>query len=232
MRRADRLFDIVQMLRGGRLRTAQDIAEHLEVSVRTIYRDIDALIASGVPIEGERGVGYILRGATLLPPLSFSITELQALALGAKLVRAWADQELAQAAEEVLAKVDAVIPVDRRQELWRKDLRAFGLRIGADERSRLSVLRQALRGKRKVALCYADAEGAPTERLVRPLSLEAWGHAWTLTAWCELRQDFRAFRLDRILEAEMGEVFRFEPGRTLQDYMARLQQEGWDTAAP
>lgn len=230
MRRADRLFDIIQILRGGRLRTAQEIADQLEVSIRTIYRDIDALVASGVPIEGERGIGYVLRGQTLLPPLSFTVSELQALALGAQLVKAWADKELAQAAEEVLAKVDAVVPIERRDELWRKDLRAFGLRIGADERARLSLLRQALREKRKVALSYADADGALTERLVRPLSLEAWGHAWTLTAWCEMRQDFRAFRLDRILEAEMKEAFRPEPGRTLQDYMARLRREGWDVA--
>ncbi|HZH25798.1 MAG TPA: YafY family protein [Azospirillaceae bacterium] len=228
MRRADRLFDIVQLLRGGRLRTAQEIAARLEVSVRTIYRDIDALAASGVPIEGERGVGYVLRGPMLLPPLSFTETELQALALGARLVRAWADPELAQAAEEVLAKVDAVTSPDRRDALWRRDLRAFGLRMGPDLRTRLARLRRAVRGRHKVRLRYADANGAVTTRVVRPLGLEAWGHAWTLTAWCELRADFRAFRLDRMAAAEaLSDTFRSEPGRTLQDYLARLRTEGW-----
>ncbi|MCG7391304.1 YafY family transcriptional regulator [Microvirga sp. ACRRW] len=229
MRRADRLFDIVQMLRGGRLRTAHDIAEQLEVSVRTIYRDIDALIASGVPIEGERGIGYVLRGAMLLPPLSFSVPELQALALGAKLVKAWADKELAQAAEEVLAKVDAVIGNDRRIELQRQDLRAFGLHLKDSERERLALIRHALRTRHKIGLNYADAMGEASDRTVRPLGLEAWGHAWTLTAWCELRQDFRAFRLDRMLSVDvLGDIFKPEPGRTLQDYLERLREEGWD----
>ncbi|HYE00044.1 MAG TPA: YafY family protein [Alphaproteobacteria bacterium] len=231
MRRADRLFEIVQMLRGGRLRTAAEIAARLEVSVRTVYRDVDALVASGVPIEGERGVGYVIRVPLLLPPLSFTAAELQALALGARFVRAWGDDELLRAAEEALVKIDAVLPADRRGELDRRDLDAFAMRHGAAERDRLGLLRRALRARRKVRLRYTDGGGGATERLVRPLSLESWGHTWTLTAWCELRADFRAFRLDRMAEAAAtDELFRPEPGRTLEDYHARLRAEGWAVA--
>lgn len=232
MRRADRLFEIVQLLRGQRLRTAADIAERLEVSVRTIYRDIDALVATGVPIEGERGVGYVIRVPLELPPLTFTAAELQALQLGARFVGAWGDDELAKAAEEALIKVEAVLTDDRRGELARRDLSAFALRHGPNERDILGRLRKAVRTMRKVQLCYADRDGARTERLVRPLSLEAWGHAWTLTAWCEKRTDFRAFRIDRMQDvAVTDEVFRPEPGRMLEDFHARLRAEGWSAPA-
>jgi predicted DNA-binding transcriptional regulator YafY len=231
MRRADRLFDIVQLLRGSRLRTAAEMAERLEVSIRTIYRDIDALVASGVPIEGERGVGYVIRVPLHLPPLTFTEPELQALALGARFVRAWGDDELAQAAMEALVKVEAVLPPDRQAALLRRELDAFALRHDAAARATLGRLRKALRARRKVHLLYRDGLGTSTARLVRPLSLEAWGHAWTLTAWCELRQDFRAFRLDRMEAVEATEEsFKPEPGKTLADFHARLREEGWDVA--
>jgi predicted DNA-binding transcriptional regulator YafY len=171
MRRADRLFDIVQMLRGGRLRTAQEIAGQLEVSVRTVYRDIDALVASGVPIEGERGIGYVIRVPFLLPPLTFSATEVQALQLGIRFVLAWGDGELASAAQEALVKINAVLPDDRQDELERRDLRAYAMRLTAAEKDMLGLLRKAVRARQKVRLSYDGTNRAKTDRVVRPLSL-------------------------------------------------------------
>ncbi|HEX9449560.1 MAG TPA: YafY family protein [Dongiaceae bacterium] len=226
MRRADRLFEIVQLLRGQRLRTAQDMADHLEVSVRTIYRDVDALIATGVPIEGERGVGYVIRSHFNLPPLQFSAEELQALALGARFVRAWADADLIRAADEALIKIDAVLPSEFQGQLWRRDLAVRAEVMTAAHRRILASLRDALNRRRKIDLLYYDVKSDATARRVRPIGLDAWGHAWTLTAWCELRDDFRNFRLDRIASAEvLAETFRPEPGKTLTDFMAQLADQ-------
>lgn len=226
MRRADRLFEIVQQLRGARLRTAQEIADALQVSVRTVYRDIDALVATGVPIEGERGVGYVLRGTLLLPPLAFSQAELEGLALGARFVEAWADPELAAAVREALVKIDAVLPESRRGEIWRDAVQINSPTLIAAANAQLPLFRKAIRQRRKMQLQYRSASDAMTGRTVRPLAIEAWGHAWTATAWCELREDFRMFRLDRIVAATvLDEVFRPEKGRTLADYMKRLREE-------
>jgi predicted DNA-binding transcriptional regulator YafY len=226
MRRADRLFDIVQILRGARLRTAQEIADRLEVSVRTVYRDIDALVATGVPIEGERGVGYVLRGTLLLPPLAFSQAELEGLALGARFVEAWADPELAAAAREALVKIDAVLPEARRGEIWRDVVNVKSPALITAANAQLALFRKAIRQKRKMRVAYRSATEAETDRTIRPLAIEAWGHAWTATAWCELREDFRMFRLDRVVEAMMlEEIFRPEKGRTLADYLNRLREE-------
>jgi len=226
MRRADRLFEIVQVLRGARLRTAQEIADTLEVSVRTVYRDIDALVATGVPIEGERGVGYVLRGTLLLPPLAFSQAELEGLALGARFVEAWADPELAAAVREALVKIDAVLPESRRGEIWRDAVQVNSPALIGAANAQLALFRKAIRQKRKMQLSYRSASEAVTERTIRPLAIEAWGHAWTATAWCELREDFRMFRLDRVMEATMLDaVFRPEPGRTLADYLKQLRDE-------
>lgn len=232
MRRADRLFEIVQLLRGQRLRTAQDMADRLEVSVRTIYRDVDALIATGVPIEGERGVGYVIRSHFNLPPLQFSAEELQALALGARFVRAWADPALIMAAEEALVKIDAVLPEEAQGRLWRRDLSVHAKVMTPAHRQILASLRQALNQHRKVSLVYYDAKDDATARCVRPLSLDAWGHAWLLTAWCELRGDFREFRLDRIAQVTVLAIgFHDEPGKTLHDFTQRLIQQGHLTVA-
>jgi predicted DNA-binding transcriptional regulator YafY len=227
MRRADRLFEIVQFLRGARLRTAQDIADHLEVSVRTVYRDIDALVGRGVPIEGERGVGYILRPTLLLPPLSFSTIELESLALGARFVEAWADPELAEAAREAMVKIDAVLPESRRGEVWRDSILVYSPRLGSGIDATLKRFRDATRSRSKMRIAYRSLDEALTTRIIRPLAIEAWGHAWTATTWCELRADFRTFRLDRIEEAEvLDERFKPEKGRTLADYIQRLKDEG------
>ncbi len=222
MRRADRLFEIIQILRRRKLVRARELAEALEVSERTVYRDIRDLMTSGVPIEGEAGVGYVLRGGFDLPPLMFGEQEIEALVLGARIIESWADQELAEAAGNVIAKVEAVIPERLRDHMAQTALlapsRHFSEPISVDP----SVLRRALRQRYKLQFAYSDEERRPTKRTVRPLALAFYGPVWLLTAWCELRQDFRSFRLDRISELEMlDERFRAEPGKTLHDMLAR-----------
>ncbi len=224
MRRADRLFEIIQILRRRKLARAQDLAEKLEVSERTIYRDISDLMASGVPIEGEAGVGYILRGGYDLPPIMFDEQEIEALVLGVRIVESWADPKLAEAAGNVIAKVEAVIP-DR----LRRHMAETALLAPADHRAEpIAIdpgdLRRAVRDRNKVHFSYRDAEERLTERSVRPLALAFYGPVWLLASWCELRQDFRSFRLDRMNElVVLEETFRLEPGKTIDDFL----RSGW-----
>lgn len=223
MRRADRLFELLQLLRGGRLRTGESLASALEVSVRTVYRDIADLQAQGVPIDGERGVGYLLRDEYFLPPLSLTQQEVEALNLGVRMVRANADEALAQAADELLIKIEAVL---RRATV--QPLRGIGIFATPDSRkgrAALAQLRLAVADKLRIALVYCDAKGERTERVVRPLGVEFWGHVWTLTSWCEMRADFRVFRCDRIEQLEAGSAFRDEPSKTLSDFIAKLQDK-------
>ncbi|MBO6938378.1 MAG: YafY family transcriptional regulator [Deltaproteobacteria bacterium] len=223
MRRADRLFRIIQLLRGRRgAVTARWIAEELEVSERTVYRDIRDLITNGTPIEGEAGVGYTLRSGYDLPPLMFDEEEIQALALGARVVAAFGDDQLARAAGRVLDKIEAVIPERLEGALEGAALFAPRLRRGAEMSASLVDVRLALGEKRKIHLRYGDAEGERSERVVRPLGAFFWGHAWTLSAWCELRDDFRNFRLDRIRSLELGDCFEDEEGKTLRDYLRTM----------
>jgi predicted DNA-binding transcriptional regulator YafY len=224
MRRADRLFEIIQLMRRKPTVTARDLSESLEVSERTIYRDIRDLMASGVPIEGEAGVGYVLQAGYDLPPLMFKEQEIEALVLGARIVETWADAELADAATDAIAKIEAVIPERLRGYMastallapssWRMEPVSFDL---AD-------LRRAVRAQIKVRFGYQDVLGRNTDRTVRPLSLAYFGPVWILAAWCELRQDFRTFRLDRMSGfAETGAHFRAERGKTLHDFLKRPQ---------
>lgn len=223
MRRADRLFRIIQLLRGRRgAVTARWIAERLEVSERTIYRDIRDLIGSGTPIEGEAGVGYTLRSGYDLPPLMFDTDELEALALGARVVAAFGDDDLADAAARVLDKVETVLPERLEGALEGAALFAPRMKRGAEMSARLVDVRLALGEKRKIHMRYGRADGERSERVVRPLGAFFWGHAWTLSAWCELRGDFRNFRLDRIDSLELGEVFDDEAGKTLRDFLKTM----------
>ena len=226
MRRADRLFEIIQMLRRRELTRARDLGGALEVSERTIYRDMQDLIASGVPIEGEAGVGYVLKAGFDLPPLMFKEQEIEALVLGARIVESWADAELAAAASDVVAKVQAVIPERLRSYMANTALLAPPHHYMEPIRFSLPDLRQALRKRLKVHFRYHNSTGEESERTVWPLSLAYYGPVWLLAAWCELRQDFRSFRLDRI-EAFTVEPDRFrpEPGRTLADFLKRVP--GW-----
>ena len=227
MRRADRLFQIVQHLRGGRLVTARTLAERLEVSERTIYRDVADLIASGVPIDGEAGVGYILRSGFDLPPLMFTRDELAALTLGARFVKAWGGATLALAAEEALVKIEAVLPEKEKRVGAETNLFAIGAGLPDSVRQTIDRLDVAIRERRRVHVRYDALDGETSERDLRPLGLYHWGKVWTLAAWCEMRTDFRNFRADRITEiADCGDTFRDEPGRTLRDFL-RGMAEGW-----
>ncbi|MEM1453077.1 MAG: YafY family protein [Planctomycetota bacterium] len=223
MRRADRLFQVIQLLRARCTVTAAELADELEVSERTVYRDVHDLVACGVPIEGEAGVGYVLDRSFDLPPLMFTGGELQALALGASMVAAFADPELAREARGALGKVEAALPAELRVHLERPVANAmrFTPVEGAD---RLPGLRRAIVGRRRVAFGYTDADGRVTDLTARPLAVHFWGATWTLTAWCELREDFRHFRLDRIEDLDCdGASFEDEPGRTLDAFLACME---------
>ncbi len=223
MRRADRLFQIIEFLRARRRAvTAHEIAETLEVSVRTIYRDMADLVMSGVPIEGEAGVGYVLRDGFHLPPIMLDRDEIEAVALGMALVSRWADPPLASAAERVRAKLASVLPRHMSGDFANAMLfaPAFPGNFGAPEV--MTQLRLAVRERQRVALNYTDVNGNNTEREVRPLGLAFFAPHWTLASWCELREDFRTFRLDRMLKVlPTGTNFRDEPGKRMADYVKR-----------
>jgi predicted DNA-binding transcriptional regulator YafY len=222
VRRADRLFDIIQLLRRKPTVKARELSAALEVSERTIYRDIQDLIASGVPIEGEAGVGYVLKDGFDLPPLMFKEQEIEALVLGARIVESWADQELADAATDAIAKIEAVIPDRLRGYMANTALLAPAQHYMEPITFDLAHLRRAIRSLHKVHFRYADIMDKKSERTVRPLSLAYFGPTWLLAAWCELRNDFRTFRLDRIKDFSlMDDRFRPERGKTLHDFLKR-----------
>ena len=219
MRRADRLFEIIQIFRRKKLVRARDLALSLEVSERTIYRDIRDLMASGVPIDGEAGVGYVLRGGFDLPPLMFDEQEIEALVLGSRIVETWGDPELAEAASNVIAKVEAVIPERLRQHMAETALVAPANHWAEPTALDIAGMRRALRNRQKFRFGYRDESGRSSERSVRPLALAFYGPVWLLVAWCELREDFRSFRLDRMSRFEILEDrFRPERGKTLNDF--------------
>jgi predicted DNA-binding transcriptional regulator YafY len=222
MRRADRLFRIVQLLRRRRtVVTAAQIAGKLEISERTVYRDIRDLIQAGTPIDGEAGVGYRLQPGYDLPPLMFDREEIQALVLGARIVRQIGDPALARASESILSKVATVLPKDLAPLLAEARLFVPNTVNVARSAACLAVAREALVAQRRMWLKYANERGDETERTVRPLGLFYWGRTWTLAAWCELRSGFRNFRLDRVGEVTLRDRFDEEPGRTLRDLLAQ-----------
>jgi len=225
MRRADRLFQIVQIIRREKVVTAQHLARELEVSERTVYRDIADLMASGVPIRGEAGVGYAIESGYDLPPLMFTIEEIEALVLGARMVESWCGDDLASAARDVLAKVDQVLPRRLADKLAGTALFVpnFGWTLPGSEF--LADLRTAMRNDRVVRIGYTDAKGDTSDRTIRPLGIFFWGATATLGAWCELREAFRNFRLDRIESLDvLDRTHAAEPGRTLQDYYSAMAE--------
>ncbi|MCB9745423.1 MAG: YafY family transcriptional regulator [Alphaproteobacteria bacterium] len=220
MRRADRLFRIVQLLRSRSLVTAEQLAEELGVSKRTIYRDVRDLQESDVPIRGEAGVGYAMERGFELPPLTFTTEQIEALVLGARMVEAWGDPELAEASRAALGKVEAVLPSALRRVLL--DTQLHALRFGPrDEAPALSAFRRAIGERQKLRLRYADRHGEVSERVVWPLGLYFWGRSWSLAAWCELRQDYRNFRPDRVEGVELlDEGFELD-GVSLEAFVAQ-----------
>lgn len=206
--------------------TAQCLADMLEISVRTLYRDIQALQLSGVPIEGEAGVGYCLRKDYQLPPLMFDADEMMALLLGAEMVRAFTDPELARAAQKVDEKIRAILP---ESLLHRAEQLPYCVPIEGQETEDSTthlLLRKACEQQRWVRIAYQDVEGRASERSVCPLALVGWRHGWTLLAWCELRAAYRNFRLDRIVSASAeARQFKTHATMSLADYLNQLANE-------
>lgn len=210
MARTTRMFEIVQLLRGARQpMTAAAIAGALEVAKRTVYRDIAALQAMRVPVEGAAGVGYVIRPGYDLPPLMFTEEELEAVAVGLALLRRTRDDGLVRAARQVAEKIDAVLPSHVSERLTRQRLLVSGDQSIPDSRVEPRHLRRAIRDEAKLALVYVDGDGRRSERTVWPLSVVYYIDVVVLAAWCELRQDFRHFRIDRIADCtSAGERFK------------------------
>lgn len=215
MSKAERLFALVTMLRGRRTAvTALELAQTLHVSERTVYRDIAALAASGVPLAGEAGVGYTLAPHAHLPPLMFDPEEAIAIAVGLRLVRAVTDPELGEAAERAERRIRAVLTDAIKLKLDRLPYRVPVLERNAGLRARHAQVRRAASERAKLAISYVDEEGTPSERIVWPLALMGWGDRWTVLAWCESRKAYRNFRLDRIGRLDRLDE-RFETSETL-----------------
>jgi predicted DNA-binding transcriptional regulator YafY len=210
MSRSERLLELLQLLRRYRQPVSgAALAEELRVSLRTLYRDIQSLIATGAPIAGEAGIGYVLRPGYTLPPLMFSAEEIEAVVLGARIVAAQlSDAGLAKAARDALAKITAVLPEERREEVAGLGLVAVPRSLLAPDGVDPARLRQAIRAERKLWISYGDESGNHTERRVWPIALTFYERTRLLAAWCELRQGFRHFRTDRIAAmVETGERY-------------------------
>jgi len=226
MRRADRLFQIVQLIRGRRLSTAQFLAKRLEVSERTVYRDVADLMAQGVPIEGEAGVGYRMGPGFDLPPLMFSHEEAQALVASVRIAHPRLDAALSDQADAALSKILAVLPAAARAAAESLALYAPAIPFDTKTRARLEALRLATEARRLVTIRYVDLKERLSERTLRPLGCFYWGAVWTLAAWCESRDAFRNFRIDRIEQLDVqGQTFRDEPGKTMADLFRATETE-------
>jgi len=223
MRRADRLFLVIHALRGRRSALpAHRLADTLGVSLRTVYRDVADLQLSGVPIEGEAGVGYVLRKGADIPPLMFNADELEALVVGTRFVRAFGGTRLGAGAKAALLKIEAVLPPELRARSERS--RIYAPEVARLENSGLiDRLHDAIETRHVLRLEYRDQEAQVTAREIEPLCLAFWGGSWTIGAWCRLREDFRSFRPDRIAAIdETGEIFADDPARGIEAYLARV----------
>lgn len=220
MRRADRLFQIVQHLRARRLTTAAQLSAWLGISQRTVYRDIRDLSLSGVPVQGEAGVGYRIDRAYDLTPLMFTRDEVEAVVVGLRMAEAFAGPSLRSAARMALDKVALALPQQRRIEIEQPQLFAPTFHIDPALGDRVEMLRQSIATRRKLDVSYRDKKDQQTRRVLRPLGLYFWGNGWSLAAWCESRKDFRSFWLHRMnsciaLEAK----FEAEPEKSLAEFL-------------
>lgn len=220
MRRADRLFQIVQHLRARRLTTAAQLADLLSVSERTVYRDIRDLSLSGIPVQGEAGVGYRLDRSFELTALMFTPDEVDAVVVGLRMAQAFAGNRLRDASVTALDKVILALPKHRRAEVERSQIYAPPVHADREVDPMREMLNSAINEHAVLQIAYADDSGKKTTRCVQPLALHFWGSVWTLAAWCRLRVDFRNFRLDRISACtRTGGSFTDEPGKTLSDFL-------------
>ena len=226
MRWADRLFQLMLLLQEGKVSTARYLGEKLEVSDRTIYRDISDLVGSGIPIDGEAGVGYLLRDEYRLPPLMFNSEELKALALGAQMVHAWSDKKLASTTATAIRKIESVLPERLKKEIKLNAIKVPGFQMSEGLSNNLEMVRVASEESKKLEVCYRSLRGEETRRTIWPLILYFWGNKWTLGAWCELRKDFRSFRVDLMFEVvDSGETFATTSDRNLQAYIDYQAEE-------
>ncbi|MEY8830647.1 helix-turn-helix transcriptional regulator [Sedimentitalea sp. XS_ASV28] len=218
MARTDRLVTLINLLRDGALHRAQDLASGLGVSVRTVYRDMDRLLAAGVPIQGTPGTGYRMADTIALPPLHLSPAELDVLQLGIAIVSEAADPALSAAAQTLTQKIDMALPAETVAEAdaWKTALTP--LANAARGLSHMVSLRSAIAGRQKLRLSYRDTAEQTRQDTIRPLKLESWGRVWLLTAWSETGSAFRDFRVDLIETATpLPELFADEPGKRLSD---------------
>jgi predicted DNA-binding transcriptional regulator YafY len=222
MRRSDRLFDIIQRLRAAsKPTTAATLADELEVTPRTVYRDIATLQARRVPIEGAAGVGYVLRKGFDLPPLNFTIDEIEAISVGARMVNRLKDPALQQAAESVLAKVTTVVPERLRSHIADAPIWVSPGMTPEAEGADLAEVRAAIRDSAKLYLSYADEQGRRTNRTIWPIAMAYYVDVTLIGAWCELRADYRNFRVERIVSSRvLDEHFDQDNGRLFREWSA------------
>tara|TARA_R110002111_G_scaffold258865_2_gene328295 strand:+ start:485 stop:1168 length:684 start_codon:yes stop_codon:yes gene_type:complete len=220
MRRADRLFRIVEFLKARRFAVkAVDLASELEVSTRTIYRDMADLQISGVPITGEAGVGYMLSSDHVVKPLMFNAEEVDALMLGVQMVKSWGDKALAKSAGQAIDKITSTLPESLRQEIENTFLFSKTSEAELPLQIDFTTLRRAIRSKNKLQMTYTELKGESSERCIRPLCLIFFSPVWLLLGWCEKRHDFRSFRLDRISQIQVLDLkYIDEAGKRLSDY--------------
>ena len=223
MRRADRLIKIVHYLRRMRHAvTARQIADHFEVCQRTVYRDIQDLMSSGVPIYGEAGVGYLIDKKYHLPPVMFDSDELEAIVLGINMVRTWTDEKFSKVAGSALEKIQAVLSESLLNDMQQLTTHSAESSGKIPWKVSFSDIRECIRSRYKIKFHYTDLSEKTSNRTIRPLSLVFFGPVWLVIGWCELRKDFRNFRLDRMAELEIpGTSFKDEKDKTLQAYLAQ-----------
>ncbi len=218
MRRADRLFRLVNEMRTRSVSRAEDLAEQFEVSVRTIYRDIAHLQGSGLPIEGEAGVGYLLPPGFDLPPMTFTHEQIDALAVALSFAESLDDPALALAAKEVRAKIQATLPLPELRQL--ADAPFYSLRHRTGAPGFAPVVRKAIRLRRMVRMTYTDGQGQRTDRVLRPLAIWNFDEGWMFSGWCDLRQTFRTFRFDRVAQLVVtDQVFERDDRKSLRAFL-------------
>lgn len=221
MNKAERLFQLVLLLRSRRTAmTAEAIAEAMGVSVRTVYRDVQALSLSGIPIEGEPGVGYMIRAANHLPPLIFTPDELQALLVGNRMVQAFTDKELAQGARSAELKIRSILTEPLQRHAEQQPYRIPIMTSDDGMRELHGTLRRACEQRQKIRAIYLDEKQEKSERIIWPLGMIGWTGKWTLLAWCELRGAYRNFRFDRFVALELlEENFRTTDDISIAHYL-------------
>jgi predicted DNA-binding transcriptional regulator YafY len=221
MSRTDILFQMTQIIRSRKYTTAAYLSDRLGLSVRTVYRYINDLSLAGVPVVSQTGKGYWIDKSFDMPPIQLTADELLALSLGSRLVKAIADPFLADAAQQLVDKVESVIPASHQHLLYQSKIHAPKSLIDEKTRENLGKIRRAIDQQQKVELRYSDEKGNTSQRVIWPLVVAFWGPSWTVAAWCEQRDAFRAFRLDRIIHFDvLTDTYPQQTGKTLADFIA------------